>query len=95
VRVLTPRTYRSTIGIILDILRIIKKHKCVTVSFLVRESNVPYVRLKPLLDKLKKGGYIIVKKTSQVDIALTEKGLKLLAQLELLKDTLGNIGIKI
>lgn len=93
--VLPRKKYRSTIGIIYDILKLLRDNGPATISQLIREANVPYVRLKPILEKLSKNGYVIIKKTAQVDIAITRKGLNFLAQLDLLKKKMDDMGLNI
>ena len=91
---LTPRVYRGTVSIIHDILEIIMKHGDVSISFLIREANIPYVRLKPLIDKLAKSGYIRILEFSK-RIVITKKGKQLLAQLKIVKKTLSDMGINV
>lgn len=89
------RKYRGTISLILDILNTLRKLGKATASELSYGSRVPYDRLKPILKELTAKGYLIVEESEgRSYYKLSEKGTRLIEELERVKSMLEDLGFK-
>ncbi|RLE75964.1 MAG: hypothetical protein DRZ80_01890 [Thermoprotei archaeon] len=87
------RKYRSHVGILLDILRAIDSEGRATISRIILIANIPYERLKPYLEKLLREGYIREVFESEKKLyEVTEKGYKLMHELQMIKRVFDRLG---
>ena len=90
------RKYRSQAGIIADILLALYNEGVVNITRLTYLANLPYDRLKNILERLEKGGYVEIKKSGgEIYVKITENGLKLLNELEWIKKVFNRLGFKL
>lgn len=86
--------HRSRIGILLNILETINKYDHVIVTEIIREANIPYERLAPILDRLTERGYIRpVDRGNRKYYTLTPNGYKLMQELRKLKHLIEELGL--
>lgn len=81
------RRYRSTAGIVLDLLRC--SEDCDNVSCLATCANLPYDRAKEMVEKLKEKGFL------DDDLNLTPAGRKAMEKLLETKRLLEALGFKL
>ena len=75
--------YRSRLAILVEILRVLCSDRRIPVSRICEYVNIPYDRLKPLLDRLETHGLIQLKNSGRVKTyIISEKGVKELYKLE-------------
>ena len=90
------RRYRTRIGILLDILSWIHRLDEPTITTLITYTNVPHDRIKGILRNLEEKG--VVRRIQSDDhfiYVLTERGYRLLRDLERIKKSLEGLGIPI
>ena len=88
------KRYRSTLGILFDLLKTIDEIEDPIITRLITYVNVPHNRLKVLLERLLREGYIkeqVIKGKKM--FFLTKKGRQLLKELKTLKKILAGLGI--
>lgn len=92
------RRYRSRFQIVFQLLRALASHDQATVSKLMREVNMPYVRLIGLLNDLTTLG--LVQKVpsagdSSASFRLTQGGSELLSQYQKFKEFAERMGLRL
>ena len=87
---------RSRVGVLLDILSALAKHGDQPASRIAMYANLPYDRLRPLLDSLESKGLIErVGSTKTVRYRLTPKGYTLLRELQRLRRLLEDFDLDV
>ncbi len=89
---MTRRKYRSLAGIILDILETLNTHGPMPATRIATYANLPYDRLKPILETLEEKHY--VEKTED-GYTITDEGRKALAKLREAANLLRMLGYKL
>ena len=87
--------YRSRAGIIYDVLRTLKDYGPLPATRVMYGANLPYDRLRSILEMLKSKGYVEeVKEGDKVLYKLTRKGFEALNYLEKVKRMFDELGLK-
>ena len=89
------KKHRSRIKLLIDILDTIYEDNETNLSLISLKANIPYTRLKPIIDKLHKNGLILMKRKDKktTEISLTEKGLKMFIELKSFYKILNQLGL--
>ena len=92
----TKKKYRSRLGIVLDILEAIHELEYASVTEIITYANIPYNRLKKILDRLLKKGYIDVMEEQNKKIyTLKPAGYKLMNELRKIKELMTDLGLEV
>lgn len=87
---------RSRIGIIRDVLKTINEEGKAPITRIMYGSRMPYDRLTVVLDDLTKKGLLRkIEDNEKRYYMLTEKGMKLLDEIERLQKILDKLGLEI
>jgi len=87
--------YRSRAGIIYDVLRTLRDHGPLPATRVMYGANLPYDRLRSILEVLKSKGYIEeVREGDKTLYKLTKKGFDALSHLEKVKRMFDELGLK-
>ena len=91
------RRRRSRVGVLLDILSALAKYADQPASRIAMYANLPYDRLKPLLDDLESKGLIerVENDPKTVRYRLTPKGYTLLRELQRLRRLLEDFDLDV
>ncbi len=89
-----PRPRRSRLQVILDILATLEERGPLPLSRLATHANLPYDRLKPIVEELSGRGLIeIEQQKSTLRAAITPRGSQVLHELRRLKRLLEDLGL--
>ncbi len=86
------KKYRSKLGIIYDILKIIDDEKEIKITKLLSKANLSYSRLQGYIDYLEKNG--LIKKENEV-YKITEKGLNFLREYKKFENFVEAFGLEL
>jgi len=90
------KKYRSHVGVLLDILQAISEENEPTITRIIYRANISHDRLKKYISRLLEQGYIRKKEVNgRIIYFLTDKGVKLMRELQLVRSVFDVLGFQL